>query len=111
LAVCKLTEVNITTEVASLNPSSNAATVKNLIPGVGSPANTWIPDDSDTAKTLEIVLPYVNGVPPEEYEIMEVDISSTGSLGTVLVKIVDDGGKVVFNVCMNYFTSLNPRVD
>ena len=84
-----------------LNPSSNKATVGNLVPGEGSPEKTWIPNDDK--KTLQIVLPFVHGIPPQYYQIMEVDISSTGNLGTVILTIVDDNEAIVFNVCMNYY--------
>jgi len=44
--------------------------------------------------TLEIILPAVGGVPPGDYEIMEIKVKPTGNLGPVTVTIFDEDDSV-----------------
>jgi len=106
---CKDKKEEVPLDVSNLNPSSNPQDINNLVNGVGSPKNTWQPTDSDTAKTVKITLPEVNGVPPGQYDIMEVKIKPTGELGPVTVQILDKNGDVVYEVntilIILYFTN------
>lgn len=53
---------------------------------------------SDNDKTLVIHLPDVNGKSAGDYDIMRVTFKTTGDLGPVTVKIVDNGGNVLLSV-------------
>jgi hypothetical protein len=81
---CKLKEVIATIDVSNLKPSSNKETVGNLIPGQGDSRNTWVP--TDTIKTLTITLPEVNGVSPDKFPIMEVNLTPTGNMVQLLFR-------------------------
>lgn len=101
ISVCADQKVQVNLDVSNLTPSSNPGSINNLVYGVGSPSETWSPEDTDSKKTVLINLPAVNGVPAGEYPIMEVKLKPTGELGPVTVKIFDKDGNVVFEV--SYF--------
>jgi hypothetical protein len=91
---CTLQEVVVSTGVTNISPSSGD--VRKLIPGGGDKFNPWTPGANDDRPKITIKLPEVNGVPAGEYPIMQVDLTPVGDLGTVIVKIFDKNGNVVF---------------
>ena len=95
---CKDKKEQVPLDVSNLKPSSNPQDINNLVDGEGKPQNTWQPTEDDTKKTVVITLPDVNGVPPGQYDIMEVKIKPTGDLGPVTVQILDKNGDVVYEV-------------
>ena len=96
--VCKDKKERLELDESNLNPSSNSDSIGNIVFGNGNPHNTWQSTDDDTDKTLEIYLPDVNGVPPGDYQIMEVKVKPTGELGPVTVQILDQDNNEVFSV-------------
>ena len=79
-------------------PSSNPDNIDNILYGEGSSLVTWSPADDDPEKTLDIILPALNGVPAGEYHIADVNITSTGSMGPVTVQIYDGEWTPLFEV-------------
>jgi hypothetical protein len=100
--VCKDKKERIDLDVSNLVPSSNTDTIDNIVFENGNPDNTWQPGDDDIDKYLQIDLPTsADGVPPGDYQIMEVKIKPTGNLGPVTVKIFDENWEPVFEELYN----------
>lgn len=94
--VCTDEEKQLNLFVFSLKVLSNLDRIINIL--FGNPDNTWRPADDDNDRTLEIILPDVNGVPAGGYDIMRITFKQTGTPVPVTVKIVDKAGKTVLEV-------------
>lgn len=92
----------------NLEPSSNPNDVSNVIPKEGVP-DVWTPSSGEKEPSIRVRLPEVNGVPPEEYELMKIEIKAF-HFELVTVTVTDSDEKVVFNVryllyiCLSYLT-------
>jgi len=93
----------------NIDASSNPDSVSNVVPKTGVP-DYWSPSPDDRKPTVRVTLPDVNGVPPEEYEVMTIKIKAQ-NFKTVLVKVTDSDNDIVFVVsicsCIVYISGEN----
>ena len=60
-------------------------------------ADYWSPSPTDMLPALQVFLPVVFGIPPEDYEVMAIRITAQNFI-SVLVTFVDSDGQYVFSV-------------
>ena len=84
---------------ANVVASSDEPGVANIIPkgpGAKTP-DYWSPTESDTEPELEVVLPAVSGIPPEEYDVMAIKITAKKFV-SVTVMVIDSQDQTTFSV-------------
>jgi len=90
----------------NLYSTSDQPDAANVIPrpGVQTP-DFWSPPPSDDVPVLKVVLPEVNGVRPEDYDVMTIKINAQNFDG-VTVTVVDSNNKYIFSVSISSFVHI-----
>ena len=84
---------------ANIVASSDEPGTANIIPkgpGAKTP-DYWSPPESDTEPELQVVLPAVSGIPPEEYDVMAIKIKAEKFV-SVTVMVIDSLDETTFSV-------------
>ena len=79
-----------------IKASSNVDSVLNVVPKTGRP-DYWRPSAYDDEPIIEVSLPNVNGVPPEDYEVMTIKVKAE-DFEMLTVTITDSEDNIVFTV-------------
>jgi len=85
----------------NIQASSNPESILNMLPKSGVREN-WTPSPDDKRPTVVVTLPDVNGVPPDEYEVMTIKIKAE-NFNTVKVTVTDSEDNIVFIVSLCSF--------
>jgi len=83
---------------ANVVASSDQPGVDNIIPRPGAKTpDYWSPLASDTEPELQVVLPTVSGIAPEEYDVMAIKIKAKKFV-SVTVAVIDSQDQTTFSV-------------
>jgi len=99
--------MKIPSVVTTLDASTNAGSVPNVVPKEGAP-DYWTPPTTDAVPAIQVQLPVVNGVEPESYELTEINIIAN-NFNSFIVTVYDSEDNIEFSV--SFLTYLSDIVN
>ena len=107
LSGCDLIDVMTVDDIEkNVDVSSNPNSAPNLVPKRGGVPDYWRPSPNDDKPSVSVTLPDVNGISPEDYEVMTIKIIAE-NFDTVTVTVRDTDDNIVFTVS---YTHKNSRL-
>ena len=95
--MCADVDIMKTPNIASnLDATTNAGSVSNVVPKEGAP-DYWTPPTTDAVPGIQVVLPVVDGIEPESYDLTEITVVANNFISFV-VTVYDSGDNVGFHV-------------
>ena len=95
--VCAEIDIMKTPDIESnLDASTNPGSVSNVVPKGGTP-DYWTPPTTDAVPAIQVILPVVDGVMPENYDVMEINIVAI-NFNSFTVTVYDSVDNIVFTV-------------
>jgi len=87
---------------SNLDASTNPGSVSNVVPKSGAP-DYWRPLPTDAVPAIQVVLPVVNEVMPESYELMGINIKAN-NFNSFTVTVYDSRDNIPFTVSSFSYT-------